>query len=117
MAKRKTTTETSPPESAEARFKTYCRVQLAARLVADPELRYTPTGKSVCRMRVATNDTRQAQFHSVIAWEALAEHAAQSLRKGAAVLVEGRSQTRSWEAADGTTRYATEIVASAVKAA
>jgi len=68
-------------------------------------------------MRVATNDTRQAQFHSVIAWEALAESLAQALRKGAAVLVEGRLQTRSWEAADGTTRYATEIVASAVTAA
>jgi single-strand DNA-binding protein len=68
-------------------------------------------------MRVATNDTREARFNSVIAWEALADSAEQSLRKGAAVLVEGRLQTRSWEAADGTTRYATEIVASAVKAA
>jgi single-strand DNA-binding protein len=115
MAKKKTTIPKQ--ESSDERFKTYCRVQLAARCVADPELRYTPTGKSVCRMRLATNDTRQAQFHSVIAWEGLAEHAAQSLRKGAAVLVEGRLQTRSWEAADGTTRYATEIVASAVKAA
>jgi single-strand DNA-binding protein len=116
MAKKKTTPQTSKQESPDERFKTYCRVQLAGRCVADPELRYTPTGKSVCRMRVATNDTREAQFHSVIAWEALADSAAQALRKGTAVLVEGRLQTRSWEAADGTTRSATEIVASAVKA-
>ena len=56
-------------------------------------------------------------FHIIIAWEALAESAAQALRKGAAVLIEGRLQTRSWETADGTDRYATEIVASAVTVA
>ena len=68
-------------------------------------------------MRVATNDTREAQFHEVVAWEALAESAAESLRKGAAVTVEGRLQTRAWEAADGSPRRATEIVPSTVSAA
>jgi single-strand DNA-binding protein len=68
-------------------------------------------------MRVATIDTREAQFHDVVAWEALAETAAESLRKGGAVTVEGRLQTRSWQAADGSPRRATEIVASNVRAA
>jgi single-strand DNA-binding protein len=119
MATKSKTTKTSPQEApaAEQSFRSYNRVQLAGRLVADPDLRHTPSGKSVCRMRVATNDTREAQFHDVVAWEALGESAAASLRKGAVVTVEGRLQTRTWEAADGSPRRATEIVASAVKAA
>jgi len=114
MAKNKTTTETEAPASEQS-FRSYNRVQLAGRLVADPELRSTGTGKAVCRMRVATNDTREAQFHDVVAWEALAESAS-TLHKGAAVIVEGRLQTRSWEAADGSTRRATEVIAAAVDA-
>ena len=92
-------------------------MQLAGRLVADPDLKYTPSGKAVCRMRLATNDTKVAQFHDIVAWEGVAETAAESLRKGAAVTVEGRLQTRTWEAADGSPRRATEVVASAVAAA
>jgi single-strand DNA-binding protein len=119
MATKSKTTKTSTQEAtaAEQSFRSYNRVQLAGRLVADPDLRSTPSGKSVCRMRVATNDTREAQFHDVVAWEALAESAAESLRKGAAVTVEGRLQTRTWQAADRSPRRATEIVASAVNAA
>jgi Single-strand binding protein family len=83
---------------------------------ADPDLRTTSSGKSVCRMRVATNDTRETQFHDIVAWQALADSSAESLRKGATVAVEGRLQTRTWEAGDGSPRRATEIVASAVNA-
>ena len=116
--KSKTTTiSTQETTAAEQSFRSYNRVQLAGRLVADPELRSTPSGKSVCRMRVATNDTREAQFHDVVTWAALAESVAESLRKGATVTVEGRLQTRTWEAQDGSTRRATEIIASAVNAA
>jgi len=43
-------------------------------------------------MRVATNDTKVAQFHDIVAWEGVGEAAAKSLRKGAAVTVEGRLQ-------------------------
>jgi single-strand DNA-binding protein len=85
--------------------------------VADPELRYTPSGKAVSRLGVATNDTRDAQFHDIVAWEQLAETAAETLTKGSKVIVEGSIQTRSWEAADGSKRRATEIVASKVRAA
>jgi single-strand DNA-binding protein len=118
MAKSKTTkTATQKSAATEQSFRSYNRVQLAGRLVADPDLRTTSSGKSVCRMRVATNDTREAQFHDVVAWEALADSSAESLRKGATVTVEGRLQTRTWQAADGSTRRATEIVASALNAA
>jgi single-strand DNA-binding protein len=72
-------------------------VQLAGRLVADPDLKYTPSGKAVCRTRLATNDTKVAQFHDIVAWQGVAETAAESLRKGAAVTVEGRLQTRTWQ--------------------
>ena len=98
-------TKTTPTEQ-----KSYNRVQLAGRLVADPEIRDTASGKTVCRMRLATNDTREAQFHTVVGWEELAV-ACKALRKGSSVAVEGRLQHRSWEAADGSTRYATEVVA------
>lgn len=86
-------TSTQAAQAAEQSFQSYNRVQLAGRLVADPDLRNTPSGKAVCRMRVATNDTREAQFHDVVAWESAGDSAAKSLRKGAAVIVEGRLQT------------------------
>jgi single-strand DNA-binding protein len=117
MAKSKTTTTPTQESAGAEKFRSYNRVQLAGRLVADPDLRHTPSGKSVCRMRVATNETREAQFHDVVAWEALADSSAGSLRKGATVTVEGRLQTRTWQAADGSPRRATEIVASAVNVA
>jgi len=119
MATKSKTPKTREPKTpaAEQDFRSYNRVQLAGRIVSDPELRYTPTGKAVCKLRVATNDTREAQFHDVIVWEAAAEAAAESLTKGNAVTVEGRIQTRTWKAADGSQRRATEIVASAVAAA
>jgi single-strand DNA-binding protein len=112
MAKN-TTTTTSQEAAAEQSFRSYNRVALAGRLVADPDLRETASGKHVCRMRVATNDTREAQFHDVVAWEDLAD-ASKALRKGSVVAIEGRLQHRNWEAADGSTRYATEVVAAAV---
>jgi single-strand DNA-binding protein len=116
----KSTTKPAPAQEATPKqepFRSYNRVQLAGRLTADPELRYTPSGKAVCKLRVATNDTRAAQFHDVLAWEDLAETAAESLKKGGAILVEGRIQTRTYEAADGSKRRVTEIVASSVAAA
>ena len=119
MAAKSKTTKAPEQEATpvEDTFLSYNRVSLAGRLTADPDLRYTPSGKAVVRLRVATNDTREAQFHDVVAWEQDAETAAETLTKGSKVIVEGRLQTRTWEAADGSKRRATEIVASAVTAA
>ena len=100
---------------AEETFLSFNRVEIAGRLTVDPELRYTPSGKAVCRMRVATNDTRVAEFHSVVVWEDEAEAATEQLTKGAPVHITGRLQTRTWDAQDGSKRRATEIVAASVR--
>ncbi len=96
------------------------KVQLIGNLTKDPELRQTPNGNSVCSFTVATNLTwkdsngqRQdkAEFHNVVSWGKLAEICGQYLQKGKKVYIEGRLQTRDWEAEDGSKRYKTEIVA------
>lgn len=88
-------------------------------LTRDPELRYTPQGTAVCTVGLATNRTwtteqgekkEDAEFHRLVAWNKLAELCAQLLFKGRRVYVEGRLQTRTWTAQDGTERQTTEIV-------
>jgi single-strand DNA-binding protein len=102
------------PAPKESTFRHFNRVQLAGRLVSDPDLRYTPSGKAVCKLRLATNDTQTAQFHDIVAWEELGETAAQALTKGATAIVEGRLQNRSWQTPDGSPRRVTEIVAASI---
>ena len=89
-------------------------------LTRDPELKAIPSGSKVCTFGMATNrvykdkdGNRQetAEFHNIVAFGHLGELSAQYLKKGAQALVEGRLQTRSWDAQDGTKRYRTEIVA------
>jgi single-strand DNA-binding protein len=95
------------------------RVQLIGNLTRDPELRYTPSGTAVCSFSIATNrswttDTGEkkdeADFHRIVAWNKLAELCSQFLVKGRKVYVEGRLQTRSWAAQDGTQKQTTEII-------
>ena len=95
------------------------KVQLIGNLTRDPEMRYTPQGTAVCTFGVATNrqwttdageKKDEADFHNIVAWSKLAEICAQLLKKGRKVYVEGRLQTRSWQAQDGTQRQRTEVV-------
>jgi single-strand DNA-binding protein len=97
------------------------RVQLIGNLTRDPELRYTPSGSAVCTFSVATNrswttDTGEkkdeVEFHRIVSWNKLAELCSQFLTKGRKVFVEGRLQTRQWNAQDGTQKQTTEIVIS-----
>jgi len=97
------------------------RVQLIGNLTRDPELRYTPQSTAVCTFSVATNrqwktesgDMKdESEFHRIVAWDKLAEICAKFLKKGRKVFVEGRLQTRKWEAQDGQSRNTTEIVIS-----
>lgn len=97
------------------------KVQLIGNLTRDPELRYTPQGTAVCGLGLATNRTwvtdtgekrEETEFHRLVAWNKLAELCSQLLFKGRKVFVEGRLQTRRWEAQDGTPRQTTEIVIS-----
>jgi len=100
------------------------RAIIVGNLTRDPELRSLPSGVKVATIGVATNrvykdknGVRQedTQFHNVVVFGAQAETSAQYLKKGQTVLVEGRMQTRSWDAADGQKRYRTEIVADRVQ--
>ena len=92
-------------------------------LTRDPELRSLPSGVQVTTFSIATNRVwkdkegnkqESADFHNVVVFGRQAETTAQYLKKGSMALVEGRMQTRSWEA-DGVKKYRTEIVADRVQ--
>lgn len=93
-------------------------------LTRDPEIKALPSGMKVCTFAVATNRVwkdkngakqESVDYHNVVVFGRQAETAAQYLKKGASVLVEGRMQTRSWEAKEGGKKYRTEIVADRVQ--
>lgn len=95
-------------------------VQLMGNLALDPEVRYTQTGRVVATFTVAasntyidsaTNETKeQTAFVNCVAWGKLGK-AVGSYRKGNRLFVEGRIQTRSYEAQDGQKKYVTEVIA------
>jgi single-strand DNA-binding protein len=97
------------------------QVTIVGNLTDDPELRYTPNGAAVCKFRIAVNrripdgaggwKDAEASYFTVNAWRSLAENAAESLTRGARVVVSGRLQYRSWENQDGDKRTAVEIEA------
>ena len=85
----------------------------------DLELRYIPSGQAVCNFSVATNrrfknaqgDLQEdTQYHDIVVWGKLAEIITQILSKGSKVYIDGRLQTRQWDAPDGSKRSKTEIV-------
>ena len=98
------------------------KVILVGNLTADPDVRATPTGLYVAKLRVATNEfagkddagesKRHTEFHDVVVFGKLAEFAGSHLRKGRSISVDGRLKTSSWEdAATGSKKYRTEVVA------
>lgn len=95
------------------------RVMIIGNVTRQPELRSTSTGQSVATFGVATNQQwtdkdgnkqQRAEFHNIVAWGKLGEICNQYLAKGSKVYLEGRLQTREWEAPDGQKRNRTEIV-------
>ena len=94
------------------------KVILMGRWARDPDVRTTQSGKSVARMTLAVDrrkgaDGQQdADFLALIAWEKIADIAANYLHKGSKILVEGRLQSRSYDAQDGSKRYITEVIVS-----
>ena len=91
---------------------------LMGRLVADPELRTTTTGKSVTSFRIAVDrgfvrqgEERQADFIDIVAWERSAEFVTRYFHKGSMIAVQGSIQTRSYEDKQGNKRTAFEVVA------
>lgn len=94
------------------------KVLLIGNLGADPELKYTPNGGAVLRLRLATTESyvdknRQRQerteWHTVSVWGNRAEALNKILSKGRSIYVEGRIQSRSWDDKDGNKKYATDI--------
>ncbi|MDD6980966.1 MAG: single-stranded DNA-binding protein [Clostridia bacterium] len=99
------------------------KVILIGNLTADPELRQTANGTSVCRFTLAVNrrfrntgdqNQQNADFITVVAWKERAEFVSKYFRKGRPILVCGQIQSRSWSDQSGQKRYATEVVADEV---
>ena len=93
------------------------KVILMGRLVADPELKTTPSGLSVTTVRVAVNrrysadGTNTADFFDVVCWRQTADFVAKYFAKGRMIGVVGSLQTRSWTDKNGNKRYVTEVIA------
>lgn len=92
---------------------------IVGNLTADPELRYTQSGKSVCNFTVAVNERRgeqqEAKFFRVAAWNNLAENIKQYLHKGNKVLVVGRVGCEAYKASDGSPRASLTVMANEVE--
>lgn len=96
-------------------------VALQGRLARDPELRQTTTGKQVATFTLAVDRGRKdasgkslTDWVPIIAWESRAEFAYKWLTKGQMVAVDGRIQSRTYQAKDGTSRTVLEVVASSI---
>ena len=99
------------------------KAMIFGNLTRDPELKSLPSGMQVCSFGLATNRVyndrdgnrqEQTDFHNITVFGKQAENTAKYLTKGSSAYVEGRLQTRSWEA-DGVKHYRTEIVADRVQ--
>ena len=98
------------------------KVILIGNLGQDPETRTTPGGTTVTNIRIATTESwtdkqsgekkEQTEWHGIVLWNKLGEIAAEYLRKGSQVYIEGKLQTRKWQDKEGKDRYSTEVVAS-----
>ena len=91
---------------------------MGGRLTADPELKQTNSGISVCSFTVAVNrrfkgqnGEQEADFINCQAWRQTAEFICNYFKKGSSICIAGAIQTRSWTDKDGGKRYATEVVA------
>ena len=101
------------------------RVVLVGNLTKDPELRHTPSGNAVCKLRIAVNTRQKDQqtgewgdkpnYFDVTVWGNQGESCAQFLAKGRPVGVQGRLEWREWETQEGQKRQAVDIIAESVQ--
>lgn len=97
------------------------KVIIIGNLGGDPETRYMPSGSAVTNITVATNESwkdkqtgeqkDRTEWHKVAMFNRLAEVAAEYLRKGSQVYIEGKLRTRKWQDKSGQDRWTTEIIA------
>ena len=98
------------------------KVIIVGNLGQDPEVRYTQAGSAIVNISVATSESwtdkqsgqrqERTEWHRIVFFNRLAEIAAEYLRKGSQVYIEGALRTRKWQDQQGQDRYTTEIVAS-----
>ena len=96
------------------------KVILVGNLGKDPEVRYMPSGKAVTNFSIATSESwtdkstgdkqERTEWHNIVLFDKLGEIAAEYLRKGSQVYIEGSLRTRKWQDKEGKDRYTTEIV-------
>jgi single-strand DNA-binding protein len=97
------------------------KVILVGNLGKDPDTRYMPSGKAVTNFSIATSESwtdkqsgdkqERTEWHNIVLFDKLGEIAAEYLRKGSQVYIEGSLRTRKWQDKEGKDRYTTEIVA------
>jgi single-strand DNA-binding protein len=97
------------------------KVILVGNLGADPDTRYMPSGKAVTNIRIATSESwkdkqtgdqqERTEWHSIVMYDKLGEIAAEYLRKGSQVYIEGKLRTRKWQDKEGRDRFTTEVIA------
>ena len=110
---------------AEIRLGSLNYVAVMGWVTHDPELKYTPKGNAVCSFSIGVNrswkdkDTnewkKEASFFRVQTWGKAAERCGEIMKKGSAVLIEGRLRSRSWNTQDGEKRNVVEIVSTRVQ--
>ena len=91
---------------------------IIGRLGADPEIKLTTSGKTVCNLSIATSESwtdkdgqkhEKTEWHKATCWDRSAEIISQYCKKGSQLAIEGKIQTRSWDDEHGNKRYSTEI--------
>ena len=100
------------------------RAELIGRLGRDPDVRYTPDGKAIANLALATSESfrdkssgerkEQTEWHRVVLFGKQAEIAGKYLRKGSLAFVDGRLRTRKWKNKQGLEQYTTELVGSSL---
>jgi single-strand DNA-binding protein len=100
------------------------KVMIMGNLGADPEVRYMPSGGAVTNIRVATSETwkdkagekqEKTEWHKIVLFNRIGEIAAQYLKKGSRVFVEGSLRTNKWQDQNGNDKYTTEIIANSMQ--
>src|SRR5690348_5679771 len=101
------------------------KVTIIGNLGADPEVRYMPSGAAITNIRVATSSAwkdrqtgekqERTEWHRITLFNRLGEIAAQYLRKGSMVYIEGALRTNKWQDQAGNDRYSTDIIASEMR--
>lgn len=95
------------------------KVILVGRVGKAPETRYTPDGKAIANLSLATSEKRKGEeateWHRLVFFDKLAEVVTNYVKKGSLIYVEGKIQTRKWQDKEGQDRYSTEIVANSMQ--